>query len=108
MGAATVLRGTPRCLAALGVRPSCAAFGACYMFPVSMMRHAALALAATVMLCGATACSRPNASSETTRQQEVATCAKAGDRCEFAPGKIGLCTAKEGSEGSPLTCVSLH
>jgi len=64
------------------------------------------ALAATFAL----GCSRPSASSDGTRQPEVRGCVKEGDRCEFAPGKIGLCTAKpEGCNGDPcLTCVSLH
>jgi hypothetical protein len=52
------------------------------------------------------ACSRPGSATETSRQEHVAACVKEGDRCEFAPGKIGLCTAKEGS--TSLTCVSLH
>jgi hypothetical protein len=54
----------------------------------------------------AAACSRATPTTETTRQQEVTGCAKEGDRCEFAPGKIGLCTAKE--DRASLTCVSLH
>lgn len=64
------------------------------------------ALAATF----APGCSHPSASSDGTRQPEVAACVKEGDRCEFAPGKIGLCTAKpDGCSGGPcLTCVSLH
>jgi hypothetical protein len=65
-----------------------------------------LARVLAVMLLPAAGCSRPSTSTDTTRQEKVAVCAKEGDRCEFAPGKIGLCTAKEGS--TSLTCVSLH
>jgi putative hemolysin len=70
--------------------------------------HAPVLLAFTVvvMMLTAAGCSRPSAATETTRQERVGVCAKEGDRCEFAPGKIGLCTAKEGS--TALTCVSLH
>jgi hypothetical protein len=64
-----------------------------------------VALAATVLTALiAAGCSR--ASTETTRPQKAAGCVKDGDRCEFSPGKIGLCTAAEGT--STLTCVSLH
>jgi hypothetical protein len=38
-------------------------------------------------------------------------CVRAGDNCEYAPGKIGLCTMKtDGCEGGAgcLTCMSLH
>lgn len=59
-----------------------------------------------VLMAVAAACSHPSAGSETTRKAQVAACAKEGDRCEVVPGKIGLCTAREGS--SSLTCVSLH
>jgi len=47
---------------------------------------------------------------ETSPRADPAACVKAGDRCEFAPGKIGLCTAKPDgcSEGLCLSCVSLH
>jgi hypothetical protein len=62
-----------------------------------------------VVFC-ATGCSRPSASNESTRQEKVVACVKAGDRCEFAPGKIGLCTASPEpcTVGPCLTCVSLH
>ena len=71
-------------------------------------RHAPVLVVLTVIVTVLTApgCSRPSAATETTRQEHVEACAKEGDRCEFAPGKIGLCTAKEGS--TALTCVSLH
>jgi putative hemolysin len=71
-------------------------------------RHSRVLVALTVIVRVLTAagCSRPSAATETTRQERVGVCAKEGDRCEFAPGKIGLCTAKEGS--TALTCVSLH
>jgi hypothetical protein len=65
----------------------------------------ALAVMALTVLTAA-GCSRASTATETTRQEQVAACAREGDRCEFAPGKIGLCTAKEGS--TSLTCVSLH
>jgi hypothetical protein len=40
----------------------------------------------------------------------AAACLKEGDRCEYAAGKIGLCTAKpDGCDGgSCLVCMSLH
>jgi hypothetical protein len=65
-----------------------------------------LTLALAVMVVPLMGCPRAGGSSEATRQERVPVCAKEGDRCEFAPGKIGLCTAKEGS--TSLTCVSLH
>jgi hypothetical protein len=44
------------------------------------------------------------------RTSPTAVCTKEGQNCEFAPGKIGLYTAKpDGCENAPcLTCVSLH
>jgi len=76
---------------------------------MSMTRWGAPFVALVVVVlttAGAAGCSRPSTSTETSRQEKVAVCVKEGDRCEFAPGKIGLCTAKEGS--TSLTCVSLH
>jgi hypothetical protein len=37
-------------------------------------------------------------------------CVKEGDRCEYAEGKIGLCTAKPEACATPpcLVCMSLH
>jgi hypothetical protein len=53
------------------------------------------------------ACAKPTA----TTTAPVGTCAKAGEQCEFAPGKIGLCTANgmdcDGG-ASCLVCMSLH
>jgi hypothetical protein len=40
-----------------------------------------------------------------------AVCVHAGDTCDFAPGKIGVCTEKvEGCQGvaSCYVCASLH
>ena len=73
---------------------------------MAMTCWGALSVALTVTLLIGAGCSRPSAATETTRQEKVAVSVKEGDRCEFAPGKIGLCTAKEGS--TALTCVSLH
>jgi len=65
---------------------------------------------ATALSLSVIACSHPDATNESRRQVAVAACQKEGDRCEFAPGKLGLCTPKtEGCTGSEcLTCVSLH
>ena len=50
--------------------------------------------------------SRP---SEGSRQNPSTVCTKAGANCEYSPGKIGLCTEKEGCAGGAcLVCVSLH
>ncbi len=41
----------------------------------------------------------------------VAVCAKEGEQCRYAEGKIGLCTARaDGCDGgeSCLVCMSLH
>jgi hypothetical protein len=65
-------------------------------------------IALTLALTALAGCRK--GSPDGSRNAPAAVCAKAGDRCEFAPGKIGLCTAKpEGCDNGPcLTCVSLH
>lgn len=38
-----------------------------------------------------------------------ATCARAGDRCTFAPGKLGLCVESSVEGGTPrVVCQSQH
>jgi hypothetical protein len=71
------------------------------------MRWVMLASASLTVAMLATSCSRSSAT-EASPQERPASCVKEGDRCEFAPGKIGLCTGTV-KEGVPsLTCVSLH
>ncbi|MGO8999605.1 MAG: hypothetical protein ACLQVI_40285 [Polyangiaceae bacterium] len=53
------------------------------------------------------ACTKPTATSGA----PVATCTSAGQQCQYADGKIGLCTANgmecDGGQGC-LVCMSLH
>ena len=54
-----------------------------------------------------TACTKPTA----TTSAPAATCTKAGEQCQYADGKIGLCTANAMEcDGGPacLVCMSLH
>jgi len=47
--------------------------------------------------------------STTTSDAAKAACAKVGDSCEFAPGKLGLCIELEGDSGkTSLVCQSQH
>jgi hypothetical protein len=53
----------------------------------------------------------PSSSGMGVSQTLPVVCAHEGDRCEFAPGKIGLCTQKAyGCDGgsSCFVCMSLH
>jgi len=53
------------------------------------------------------ACAKPTA----TTSAPVTTCAKAGNQCKYAEGKIGVCTesALDCDGGSAcLVCMSLH
>ncbi len=58
-------------------------------------------LVAAAMLIGA--CLSGNATSV----DPPATCAKAGNACTFAPGKLGLCVESVGA-GPALICQSQH
>lgn len=53
------------------------------------------------------ACAKPTA----TTTSPTATCAKAGEQCQYAEGKIGLCT-QNGMDcdggAACLVCMSLH
>ena len=60
-----------------------------------------------LVFSGASGCAKPMA----TTTGPVATCTKAGEQCQYADGKIGLCTARGmDSDGGAacLTCMSLH
>ena len=46
-------------------------------------------------------------SSATKAGDPPAECAKAGDRCTFSPGKLGVC-AESANGGPSLACQSLH
>ncbi len=63
----------------------------------------AIALVLTLLL----GCPPSSTSSRT--DASTATCVREGDRCVYAEGKIGLCTAKPGCQGDGcLVCMSLH
>jgi len=45
------------------------------------------------------------------RAGRLPACSKFGDRCEFAPGKLGSCVVRDGCTGSGtecFTCQSQH
>ncbi|HEX2673202.1 MAG TPA: hypothetical protein VHM25_20115 [Polyangiaceae bacterium] len=45
------------------------------------------------------------------RASSLPACSKFGDRCEFAPGKLGSCVMRDGCTGSGsecFTCQSQH
>ncbi|HYQ00603.1 MAG TPA: hypothetical protein VER96_18120 [Polyangiaceae bacterium] len=45
------------------------------------------------------------------RASSLPACSKFGDRCEFAPGKLGSCVMRDGCTGSSsecFTCQSQH
>lgn len=73
-------------------------------------RRTSCALGAALLALGLTACPPPGRSSEGSAQKPSVSCKKEGDNCEYAPGKIGLCTAKIGdcADAPCLTCASLH
>jgi hypothetical protein len=51
----------------------------------------------------------PSAQSSDASTTAAGACVHEGDRCTFAEGKIGLCTAKPGCQGDGcLVCMSLH
>jgi hypothetical protein len=66
------------------------------------MRSATLLLA-TLLFAG---CSKPTS----TADAPVGACTKAEERCQYAEGKIGLCTPSADCDGSRscLVCMSLH
>jgi hypothetical protein len=74
-----------------------------------MTRPSILATLSLALLTSA-ACPPAGSSGDTPPKLTTTACAKAGDRCEFAAGKIGICTVKaETCEGADcLTCVSMH
>jgi len=64
----------------------------------------AVACAATIVLVlSLAACPRGATKSD----EPPATCAKAGDSCMFAPGKLGLCVEPLDG-GAALVCQSQH
>ncbi len=68
------------------------------------MRRTAFVLAILLLGC-------PPADRDKGGKSSPAACAKVGDTCEFSPGKLGTCVAKDGctSEGaSCLVCQSQH
>jgi hypothetical protein len=71
-----------------------------------------LTLAMTAALAAAASCAPPSASSAVDAGGVVtAGCHRAGDTCDFSPGKIGVCTEPvEGCAGvaSCYVCTSLH
>ena len=72
------------------------------------MRWFPLILALFIPLLGACP---PSSSSAGDNPGPKPGCTRAGDNCEYAPGKLGLCTQKsDGCEGGAtcLTCMSLH
>jgi hypothetical protein len=67
--------------------------------------------AAPLLALALVACTPPPSSSSaaTDAASSAGACMREGDRCEFAPGKIGLCTAKPGCTGDGcFACMSLH
>jgi len=61
---------------------------------------------------GASGCPPPSSSSRADAgRASGAVCVHAGDTCDYAPGKIGVCTEKvEGCQGvaTCYVCASLH
>ena len=60
-----------------------------------------------VLVLAPVGCAKPTA----TTGAPAASCTKAGDQCQYAEGKIGLCTANGmDCDGGPacLVCMSLH
>jgi hypothetical protein len=63
------------------------------------------------LVCLLFACSRTSAGERAAPKEPAAACVKDGDNCEYAPGKLGLCTVKTSGcdgGGSCFACMSLH
>jgi hypothetical protein len=64
-------------------------------------------LAPLLLLALLAACSRPTANGDA--PVDPSACAKEGQQCTFAAGKVGMCTAKGDCDGGfCFTCMSLH
>ena len=69
----------------------------------SIVTSVALATALTSTLC---ACPPSSGEPKGTGGDPPATCAKVGDSCTFAPGKLGLCV--DNAAGTAVICQSQH
>jgi len=68
-------------------------------------------LGATAILCAALVVlgCPPSNKSEVREKAEAGACQRVGDSCEYSPGKLGTCVAKDDCpSGSCLTCQSQH
>jgi hypothetical protein len=81
------------------------------------MKNAASLLGAVACACALLSACKDNGASSSGAgggggaAGPVAVCAKEGEQCRYAEGKIGLCTARaDGCDGgeSCLVCMSLH
>lgn len=51
----------------------------------------------------------PSNKSEVREKAEAGVCQRVGDSCEYSPGKLGTCVAKDDCpSGNCLTCQSQH
>lgn len=51
----------------------------------------------------------PATKREVSEKAEAGACQRVGDSCEYSPGKLGTCVAKDDCpSGSCLTCQSQH